>query len=81
MMRMTTETGNSFLEYILPRSSRRGMQFRGEVSTDMTGWQSGPPHCTLVEEWTNQMIFRSTTPVSGTPRQFIRAEMINPPGQ
>lgn len=81
MMRMTTETGNSFLEYILPRSRRRGVQFRGSVSLDLTNWQSGPPHCTLVEEWTNQMIFRSSTPFSGTPRQFIRAEMIDPPGQ
>ena len=81
MMRMTTETGNNFLEYILPRSRRRGVQFRGSVSLDLTNWLSGPPHCTLVEEWTNQMIFRSTTPFSGTPRQFIRAEMIDPPGQ
>jgi hypothetical protein len=79
-MRMTTDTGNSFLEYVLPRSSRRGTQFRGAVSTDLSTWQSGSTYCTIVET-TSQMIFRSATPVSGTPRQFIRAEMINPPGQ
>jgi autotransporter-associated beta strand protein len=80
-MRMTTDTGNRFLEYVLPRSSRRGVEFLGAVSSDLTTWQSGSPHCTVVEKGASQMIFRSATPVSGTPRQFIRAEMINPPGQ
>ena len=80
-MRMTTDTGNRFLEYVLPRSSRRGVQFLGAVSSDLTTWQSGSPHCTIVEEGADQMIFRSATPVSGAPRQFIRAEMIDPPGQ
>ena len=78
-MQMTTDTGNRFLEYVLPRSSRRGVQFRGAVSSDLTTWQSGSPHCTIVEEGADQMIFRSATPVGGNPRQFIRAEMINPP--
>jgi autotransporter-associated beta strand protein len=80
-MRMTTESSNRFLEYVLPRSSRRGAEFRGAVSTDLSTWQSGSPHCTIVETGTSQMIFRSAAPVSGTPRQFIRAEMINPPVQ
>jgi arylsulfatase A-like enzyme len=79
-IRMTTDMGNRFLEYVLPRSRRRGVQFRGAVSSDLTTWQSGSPHCTVVEEGANQMIFRSATPVSGSPRQFIRAEMIDPPG-
>jgi autotransporter-associated beta strand protein len=78
-MRMTTDTGNRFLEYVLPRNSRRGAQFRGSVSTDLSTWQSGSPHCTIVETGTSQMIFRSATPVSGAARQFIRAEMIDPP--
>jgi hypothetical protein len=80
-MRMTTESSNRFLEYVLPRSSRRGAQFRGAVSTDLSTWQSGSPHCAIVETGTSQMIFRSATPVSGAARQFIRAEMIDPPGQ
>ena len=80
-MRMSTEAGNRFLEYVIPRSSRHGVQFRGAVSTDLSTWQSESPHCILVEEGSAQMIFRSATPVSGNPRQFIRAEMINPPGQ
>ena len=80
-MRMTTDTGKRFLEYVLPRNSRRGAQFRGAVSSDLTTWQSGSPHCTIVEQGTDQLIFRSATPVSGTPRQFIRAEMIDPLGQ
>jgi hypothetical protein len=78
-MRMTTESSNRFLEYVLPRSSRRGTQFRGAVSTDLSTWQSGSPHCTIVETGTSQMIFRSATPVSGAARQFIRAEMIDAP--
>jgi arylsulfatase A-like enzyme len=80
-MRMTTETGNRFLEYVLPRDSRRGVQFRGGVSSDLSNWQSGSPHCTVVEDGANQVIFRSATPVSGSPRQFIRAEIVNPPVQ
>jgi hypothetical protein len=80
-MRMTSDTGNRFLEYVVPRNSRRGVQFLGAVSSDLINWQSGSPHCTIVEEGADQMIFRSATPVSATPRQFIRAEMINPPGQ
>jgi hypothetical protein len=78
-MRMTTDTGNRFLEYVLPRNSRRGVQFQGAVSTDLSTWQSGAPHCNVVETGTSQMIFRSATPVSGAARQFIRAEMIDPP--
>ena len=78
-MRMTTESSNRFLEYVLPRSSRRGVQFQGAVSTDLSTWQSGSPHCTVVEDGASQMIFRSATPVSGAARQFIRAEMIDPP--
>ncbi len=81
LMRITNETGNSFLEYVLPRSRRRGVQFRGSVSSDLIHWQSGPPHCTLAEEWSDKIIFRSAAPLTQTPRQFIRAEMIDPPGQ
>jgi hypothetical protein len=80
-MRITTDMGHRFLEYGLPRSSRRGVQFRGSVSTNLTTWQSGSPHCTVVEEAANQMIFRSAAPISGTPHQFIRVEMIDPSGQ
>jgi hypothetical protein len=81
-MRMTADAGGRFLEYRLPRDRRRGVQFRGSVSTDLfSTWSSGPPNCTLVEDGQNHMLFRSATPVSGTPRQFIRAEMIDPPGQ
>ena len=80
-MRMTTDTGNRFLEYVLPRSSRRGIEFRGSVSSDLSTWQSGAPHCTVVEESENRMIFRSATPLSGASRQFIRAEMMDPPGE
>ncbi len=80
-MRITTDMGHRFLEYGLPRSSRRGVQFRGSVSTNLTTWQSGSPHCAVVEEAANQMIFRSAAPISGTPHQFIRVEMIDPSGQ
>ena len=78
-MRMSNAVGGQFLEYVLPRDSRRGAQFRGAVSSDLTTWQSGSPHCTIVETGTSHMIFRSATPVSGAGSQFIRAEMIDPP--
>jgi hypothetical protein len=80
-MRMATDAGNRFLEYLLPRDKRRGVEFRGAVSTDLSTWQSGAPHSAIVEDAPGHMIFRSATPVSEAPRQFIRAEMINPPGQ
>lgn len=80
-LRLGSGAGGAFLEYLLPRDRRRGLQFLGSVSPDLSsGWQSGPPHCVVVEDEQNHLLFRSATPVSGAPRQFIRAEMINPPG-
>jgi hypothetical protein len=80
-LRMGSGAGGPFLEYRLPRDRRRGLQFLGSVSPDLSsGWQSGPPHCVVVEDEPNHLLFRSATPVSGVDRQFIRAEMIDPPG-
>ncbi|MGA0845540.1 MAG: hypothetical protein ACO3RV_03295, partial [Luteolibacter sp.] len=78
-MRMASEADNRFLEYVLPRSSRRAVEFRGAVSTDLTTWFSGDQHCNVIEEGASQMIFRSATPLGDAPRQFIRAEMVSPP--
>jgi len=80
-LRTGSGTGGPFLEYWLPRDRRRGLQFLGSVSPDLSsGWQSGPPHCVVVEDEQNHLLFRSATPVSGAARQFIRAEMVDPPG-
>jgi hypothetical protein len=80
-LRMGSGAGGPFLEYLLPRDRRRGLQFLGSVSSGLsTGWQSGAPHCLVVEDEANHLLFRSATPVSGAPRQFIRAEMVDPPG-
>ena len=79
-MRINSEHGGPFLEYRLPRDRRRGLQFLGSVSSNLSGgWQSGPPHCVVVEDEEKHLLFRSATPVSGVPRQFIRAEMVDPP--
>ena len=80
-LRTGSGIGGPFLEYWLPRDRRRGLQFLGSVSPDLSsGWQSGPPHCAVIEDEQNHLLFRSATPVSGAARQFIRAEMVNPPG-
>jgi hypothetical protein len=80
-LRMVSGVGESFLEYRLPRDRRRAMQFLGSVSSDLSsGWQTGAPHCVIVEDEPNHLLFRSATPVSGAARQFIRAEIVNPPG-
>jgi hypothetical protein len=81
-LRIGSGAGGPFLEYLLPRDRRRGLQFVGSVSTDFSsGWLSGPPHCVIVEDEENHLLFRSTTPVGGLSRQFIRAGMVNPPGE
>jgi arylsulfatase A-like enzyme len=80
-LRIGSGVGGPFLEYWLPRDRRRGLDFVGSVSTDLSsGWLGGPPHCVVVEDEQNHLLFRSATPVSGAARQFIRAEMVNPPG-
>lgn len=80
-LRIVGGVGESFLEYRLPRDRRRAMQFLGSVSSDLSsGWQTGAPHCVIVEDEPNHLLFRSATPVSGAARQFIRAEIVNPPG-
>lgn len=77
---LSTQDENSFLEYLLPRQRRRGLAFVGSVSSSLSsGWQSGPPHCVVVEDGPDHLLFRSTTPASEAARQFIRAEMIDPP--
>lgn len=80
-LRTGSGIGGPFLEYRLPRDRRRGLQFLGSVSPDLSsGWQSGPPHCVVIEDEQNHLLFRSATPLNGAARQFIRAEMVNPPG-
>lgn len=80
-LRMGSGVGGPFLEYLLPRDRRRGLQFLGSVSSDLSsGWQSGPPHCVVIEDEEDHLLFRSATPVGGAARQFIRAGMVNPPG-
>lgn len=80
-MRLHSANGGSYLEYVLPRDRRRGLQFLGSVSSDLASWNSGTPHCEVVEDEPNHLLFRSTTPVGQTPRQFIRAVMLNPPAE
>ena len=80
-LRTGSGIGGPFLEYRLPRDRRRALQFLGSVSPDLfSGWLSGPPHCVAIEDEQNHLLFRSATPVSGAARQFIRAQMVNPPG-
>jgi hypothetical protein len=80
-VRIGSGAGGPFLEYMLPRDRRRGLQFVGMVSSDpSSGWRSGPPHCMVVEDGYSHLLFRSATPIGGSVRQFIRAEMVNPPG-
>jgi arylsulfatase A-like enzyme len=80
-LRIGSAPGGPFLEYMLPRDRRRGLQFIGSVSSNLsTDWMSGPPHCVIVEDGEDHLLFRSATPVGGVTRQFIRAVMLNPPG-
>jgi arylsulfatase A-like enzyme len=81
-LRLASAANGRFLEYRLPRSRRRGLEFVGSVSNDLlTGWRSGPPHCVIVEDEENHLLFRSSSPVEDVSRQFIRARMINPPAE
>jgi hypothetical protein len=82
-LRIGSGAGGPFLEYWLPRDRRRGLQFGGEVSSDLSasGWNRGAPHVTVVEDEEHHLLFRSATPVGGQTQQFIRAEMLNPPGE
>ena len=82
-LRIGTGTGGPFLEYWLPRDRRRGLNFLGMVSSDLSanGWDEGAPHVTVVEDEENHLLLRSATPLSNVTRQFIRAEMVNPPGE
>lgn len=80
-LRIGSQDGNSFLEYFLPRQRRRGLEFVGSVSSDLDAdWQSGPPHCVVAEDGENHLLFRSMTPMGEQPRQFIRVEVVIPPG-
>jgi hypothetical protein len=67
-----------FLELFVPRSARRGVQINGAVSTDLHSWNRGAPHCLIVENEADHLLFRSTTPVTDAQRQFIRAEVEKP---
>ena len=69
---------DSYLELLVPRDARRSVQIHGAVSTNLTSWNVGEPHCTVVEDETDHVLFRSATPVGDVPRQFIRAEVAEP---
>lgn len=82
-LRIGSGVGGLFLEYWLPRDRRRSLQFAGAVSSDLSvgGWNRGAPHVIVVEDEESHLLFRSATPVGGQAKQFIRAEMLNPPGE
>ena len=78
-MRIGTQGGQSFLECVVPRQRRRPLPITGSVSkNDLSSWQTGPPHCLVVEDTESQLIFRAATPIDDEPRQFIRAGIILP---
>jgi arylsulfatase A-like enzyme len=64
---------DSFLEYLVPRVSRREAVITGAVSLDLNMWKTGMPDCLLIEDEANHLLFRSATPVEDEVRQFIRA--------
>jgi arylsulfatase A-like enzyme len=78
-LRIGSAAGDSFLEYFVPRQRRRNLAITGSVSIgDLSSWQSGPPHCVIVEDEENHLLFRSPTPIDEEPRQFIRAGITEP---
>lgn len=70
--------GNSFLEYRVPRDSRRNVQIAGSVSENLSSWSTGAPACVVAEDQPAHLLFRSAAPVNERPRQFIRAEIAVP---
>ncbi|MEX1114008.1 MAG: sulfatase-like hydrolase/transferase [Akkermansiaceae bacterium] len=78
-LRLGSVSGDSFLEYFVPRQRRRNVEITGSVSLGgLSSWQSGPPHCIVVEDGENHLLFRSLTPINEEPRQFIRAGITEP---
>jgi arylsulfatase A-like enzyme len=80
-LRIGSGVGGPFLDYWLPRDRRRSLQFAGAVSSDLSVslWNRGAPHVTVVEDEENHLLFRSATSLGSLTKQFIRAEMLNPP--
>jgi arylsulfatase A-like enzyme len=75
---ISTVGGNSFLEYRVPRDSRRNVQIAGSVSENLSSWSTGAPACVVAEDQPAHLLFRSAVPVNERPRQFIRAEIAVP---
>ena len=73
----------SALIHWLPRDRRRGLNFLGMVSSVLSanGWDKGAPFVTVVEDEEHHLLFRSATSIGDGPKQFIRADMVNPPGE
>jgi arylsulfatase A-like enzyme len=77
--RITSDDGDSFLEYFVPRQRRRSVEITGSVSkSGLSSWQGGPAHCLVAEDTETHLLFRSTTPVHDQPMQFIRAGITEP---
>ena len=75
---ISTVGGSSFLEYRVPRDSRRNVQIVGSVSENLSSWSTGAPACVVAEDQPAHLLFRSAVPVNERPRQFIRAEIAVP---
>ena len=75
----TTQVGlDSFLEYRVPRASRRDVEIAGAVSLVLMMWKTGAPDCLLIKDEADHLLYRSVTPIEDEPRQFIRAEIVQP---
>jgi hypothetical protein len=75
----TTLVGeNTFLEFRVPRDARRLVQITGSVSENLSSDWTGEPACVVVEDEPSHLLFRATAPMEDKPRQFIRAEIVEP---
>jgi hypothetical protein len=77
-VRIINDGAADYLEMMVPRQARRSVQISGWVSTNLITWDTGEPHVTVAADEAGHLLYQSTTPITSSPRQFIRAEVADP---
>lgn len=76
---LKTDGPSQYLELRVNRDARRTVQINGSVTSDLSDENSwGSANVSVVENGSDHILFRCTTPVGNASRQFMRAEIEAP---
>ena len=72
-------SGEQYLTLTVPRRNKRtDVQYIGEVSSDLAGWNSGAGHTVIVTDTETALVVRDAQPLIGSASRYMRLKIREP---